>query len=99
MSAKEFARVTDVNLEGVHFVIRAFFPDMIQKGRGVVVNFSSGLKYQHLPAGLAAVALNPGIIDTRMLCSCFGEGAGSYPTPEKRAKVAVPFLASLVQPP
>lgn len=50
---------------------------------------------QELPAGLAAVALNPGIIDTRMLCSCFGEDASSYPSPEEWAKVAVPFLTSL----
>ena len=50
---------------------------------------------QELPAGLAAVALNPGIIDTRMLRSCFGEEAGSYPLPEEWAKVAVPYLASL----
>lgn len=46
-------------------------------------------------AGLAAVALNPGIIDTRMLRSCFGEGAASYPTPEEWAESAVPYLASL----
>ena len=50
---------------------------------------------QELPAGLAAVALNPGIIDTRMLRSCFGEGAGGYPTPEEWAQVAVPYLTSL----
>ena len=50
---------------------------------------------QELPAGLAAVALNPGIIDTRMLRSCFGEGAASYPSPEEWAKASVPYLASL----
>ena len=50
---------------------------------------------QELPQGLAAVALNPGIIDTRMLRSCFGGEAGGYPTPEEWAKVAVPFLAAL----
>jgi NAD(P)-dependent dehydrogenase (short-subunit alcohol dehydrogenase family) len=50
---------------------------------------------QELPACLAAVALNPGIIDTRMLRSCFGEDASQYPTPEKWAEAAVPYLASL----
>ncbi len=119
VSAEDFARVIDVNLKGVHLVIRAFLPGMIQRGKGVVVNFSSGwgrstspevapycaTKWgiegmtaalaQELPSGLAAVALNPGIIDTRMLRSCFGEHASSYPTPDEWAKVAVPFLASL----
>jgi hypothetical protein len=46
------------------------------------------LDAQELPAGLAAVALNPGIIDTRMLRCCMGEAAGSYPTPEKFLAVA-----------
>src|SRR5262249_11640612 len=34
---------------------------------------------QELPRGMAAVPLNPGIIDTDMLRSCFGDSAGSYP--------------------
>jgi NAD(P)-dependent dehydrogenase (short-subunit alcohol dehydrogenase family) len=50
---------------------------------------------QERPNGLAAVALNPGIIETQMLRSCFGEEASSYPTPEEWAKVAVPYLALL----
>jgi NAD(P)-dependent dehydrogenase (short-subunit alcohol dehydrogenase family) len=119
VSAQEFGRVVDVNLKGVHNVIRSLLPAMIERGKGVVVNFSSGwgrstspevapycaTKWgvegltaalaQELPNGLAAVALNPGIIDTRMLRSCFGGGASSYPTPEQWAKVAVPFLTSL----
>jgi len=50
---------------------------------------------QELPRGLAAVALNPGIIDTEMLRSCFGPGASSCPSPEQWARTAVPFLAAL----
>jgi NAD(P)-dependent dehydrogenase (short-subunit alcohol dehydrogenase family) len=50
---------------------------------------------QELPAGLAAVALNPGIINTDMLRSCFGGSASSYPTPERWAKTTVPFLLRL----
>lgn len=50
---------------------------------------------QELPTGLAAVALNPGIINTEMLRSCFGGSASSYPTPERWAKTAVPFLLRL----
>jgi NAD(P)-dependent dehydrogenase (short-subunit alcohol dehydrogenase family) len=50
---------------------------------------------QELPKGLAAVALNPGIINTEMLRSCFGGGASSYPTPIEWAKSAAPFLLEL----
>jgi NAD(P)-dependent dehydrogenase (short-subunit alcohol dehydrogenase family) len=50
---------------------------------------------QELPSGLAAVALNPGIINTEMLQSCFGGSASGYPSPEEWAKSAVPFLLKL----
>lgn len=50
---------------------------------------------QELPRGLAAVALNPGIIDTDMLRSCFGPAASSYPSSEEWAERAVPFLLEL----
>ncbi|PTY02662.1 oxidoreductase [Verrucomicrobia bacterium LW23] len=50
---------------------------------------------QELPRGMAAVALNPGIIDTDMLRSTFGGGSGGYPAPAEWAKSAVPFLLSL----
>jgi NAD(P)-dependent dehydrogenase (short-subunit alcohol dehydrogenase family) len=42
VTAEEFARVIDVNLKGVHLILRDFLPAMIQRGTGVVVNFSSG---------------------------------------------------------
>jgi NAD(P)-dependent dehydrogenase (short-subunit alcohol dehydrogenase family) len=50
---------------------------------------------QELPEGLAAVPLNPGIIDTDMLRSCFGASAASYPGPAAWARRAAPFLLSL----
>ncbi len=50
---------------------------------------------QELPGGLATVALNPGIINTEMLESCFGSSASSYPSPTDWAKRAVPFLLKL----
>jgi NAD(P)-dependent dehydrogenase (short-subunit alcohol dehydrogenase family) len=50
---------------------------------------------QELPRGLAAIPLNPGIINTDMLRSCFGGSASNFPSPEEWAKVAVPFLLKL----
>jgi NAD(P)-dependent dehydrogenase (short-subunit alcohol dehydrogenase family) len=50
---------------------------------------------QELPPGMAAVALNPGIIATDMLQSCFGGSASAYPSPEEWAKTAVPFLLKI----
>lgn len=44
---------------------------------------------------IAIVALNPGIINTEMLRSCFGEAAASYPDALAWAEKAVPFLAAL----
>jgi NAD(P)-dependent dehydrogenase (short-subunit alcohol dehydrogenase family) len=48
-----------------------------------------------LPSGMAAVPLNPGIINTEMLRSCFGRSAEHYPTPAQWARVAVPFILKL----
>lgn len=50
---------------------------------------------QELPAGLAAVPLNPGIIDTDMLRSSFGSQASNFIGPGPWAKAAVPFLLDL----
>jgi NAD(P)-dependent dehydrogenase (short-subunit alcohol dehydrogenase family) len=50
---------------------------------------------QELPPGMAAVPLNPGIINTDMLRSSFGSSASGYPAPEEWAKVTVPFLLKL----
>ena len=50
---------------------------------------------QELPAGMAAIALNPGIINTEMLQSCFGSSASAYPTARRWAKLAVPFILNL----
>lgn len=52
---------------------------------------------QELPPGLAAVAVNPGIIDTDMLRSCFGDNASAYQTPKEWAEIAVPFFLALNQ--
>ncbi len=119
ITENEFADVIDVNVKGLNNVLRAFLTRMIERGSGVIVNFSSGWgrstspevapycasKWavegltqslaQELPEGLAAVAFNPGIIDTDMLRSCFGEGASQHPDALEWAKAAVPFLEAL----
>ncbi len=48
-----------------------------------------------LPYGMAAIPLNPGIIDTDMLRSCFGDSASSYPSPKTWAKKVAPFLLEI----
>lgn len=50
---------------------------------------------QELPSSMAAMALNPGIINTDMLRSCFGSSAANYPSAQEWARVAVPFLLQL----
>lgn len=47
---------------------------------------------QELPSPMAAIPLNPGIIDTDMLRSCFGDSASNYPSPEEWAKRAAPYI-------
>lgn len=117
--AAQFNRLIDVNIKGVAAVIRHFVPAMVEKGRGVIVNFSSGWgrstspevapycasKYaiegltqalaQELPPDMAAVALNPGVIDTDMLRLCWSDGAASYPKADAWAKTAAPFILQL----
>ena len=113
------SRVIDVNIKGPANVIRHFVPAMAARGRGVIVNFSSGwgrtvdaevapycaTKFAmegltralalELPTGMAAVALNPGIIDTAMLQSCFGAAAPAKSPPNQWAQRAVAFLLAL----
>lgn len=50
---------------------------------------------QELPEGMAAIALNPGIINTDMLQTCFGDAANAYFTAPHWGRKAVPFLLGL----
>ncbi len=50
---------------------------------------------EELPQGMAAVALNPGVIHTEMLESCLGPEARQYLPPHQWAQAAVPFILSL----
>jgi NAD(P)-dependent dehydrogenase (short-subunit alcohol dehydrogenase family) len=119
ISPEEFSSVLEVNLGGIHNMIRSFVPKMIKMGHGIIANFSSywgqstapdvapycaskwgveGLTRslaQELPKGLAAVAFNPGVINTEMLQSTFGSQANAYPTPQQWASQAVTRLIQL----
>src|SRR3569623_2060082 len=50
---------------------------------------------QETDGKVTVAALNPGIIDTDMLRSTFGGGAGHYPDAQQWAKRAVPYLISI----
>jgi NAD(P)-dependent dehydrogenase (short-subunit alcohol dehydrogenase family) len=50
---------------------------------------------QELPPTMAAVPLNPGVIDTAMLRQCWKERAGTFQKADAWAKRAAPFLLSL----
>jgi len=50
---------------------------------------------EEVPRGMAVVPLNPGVIDTDMLRTCWGGAAGSYVAPETWARAAAPFLLGL----
>lgn len=50
---------------------------------------------EEVPSGMAVIPLNPGVIDTAMLRTCWGEAAGNYVTPERWARAAAPFLLGL----
>jgi NAD(P)-dependent dehydrogenase (short-subunit alcohol dehydrogenase family) len=50
---------------------------------------------QELPKGMAAVPLNPGVIDTDMLRQAWADGASAYPNAEQWAARAAPFLLAL----
>ncbi|WP_425613892.1 SDR family oxidoreductase [Anatilimnocola sp. NA78] len=49
---------------------------------------------QELPRGMVAIPLNPGIINTELLQSCFA-GADSFPSPEKWSRQAAPYILGL----
>lgn len=119
ISAEEFDRLSAININGTANMIRHAVPMMIDHGRGIIVNLSSGwgrssspevapycaskwaieglnqALAQELPAGLGTIALNPGVINTHMLQTCWGEHASSYEGPATWASTAAPFLLGL----
>jgi len=119
VSEAEFERVLAINVSGTHRILRHVLPAMLNNGRGVVVNLSSGWGRSvspgvapycaskwaiegmtaalaaELPSGMAAVPLNPGVIDTDMLREAWGDGARGYRSAAAWARTAAPFLLGL----
>ena len=117
--AEEVGKVVSVNIVGVINVIRCFAPAMVERGKGVIVNLSSGwgrsvspevapycaTKWaiegltkalaEELPEGMAAVPLNPGVVDTDMLRQAYSDGAASYPKADAWATRAAPYILGL----
>jgi NAD(P)-dependent dehydrogenase (short-subunit alcohol dehydrogenase family) len=50
---------------------------------------------QELPNGMAAIPLNPGVINTDMLQQCWADGADRYPTATEWARIAAPYILNL----
>lgn len=50
---------------------------------------------KELPPGLAIVALNPGVVNTDMLVSCFGSNSALYQSPEAWAPKAAMMILNL----
>ena len=64
-------------------------------GKWAIEGMTQALAHE-LPHGLAAVALNPAIINTEMLQSCLGpESAAHYPAAPEWARSAGPYLLGL----
>jgi NAD(P)-dependent dehydrogenase (short-subunit alcohol dehydrogenase family) len=104
--AQTWAEVLRVNVIGTANMVRHALPVMDRRGRGVIVNLSSGWgrvgerdvapycvsKFgvealtqslaDEVGNGIVVFALNPGVVDTDMLRSAWGDGASRYPKPE-----------------
>lgn len=50
---------------------------------------------QEVPAGFAVIAMNPGIIDTDMLRTCWADGASRFPDAETWSQSAAPYFLGL----
>lgn len=117
--ASQFDALLRVNLGGIANVVRHFVPPMVARGRGVILNVSSGwgrvvspqvapycaTKWgveglsralaAELPPGMASIPVNPGIINTDMLRTCWADDALTYPEATAWAEVAADFLLGL----
>ena len=115
----EFSQLIDINVKGMFHALRHFIPILQKRGRGVIVNLSSGWgrttspevapycasKFavegltqalaQELPPEITTIALNPGIINTDMLQTCWGPDANTFPSPETWAERAADWISKI----
>ena len=88
-SDREFTKAVDVNVRGVAPEVAPYCAT-----KWAIEGLTKALA-EELPAGMAAVPLNPGVIDTDMLRACWAEGATNHPKAEAWAEVAAPFILKL----
>ncbi|MCO6385185.1 SDR family NAD(P)-dependent oxidoreductase [Oceanicola sp. 502str15] len=62
VSVEEWDRMIGVNLRGVFLVSRTFFPGMVNRGYGRIVNIASQLAYKGAPGLTAYVAAKSGVV-------------------------------------
>lgn len=62
ISVAEWDRMLGVNLRGVFLVTRAFFPGMVERGYGRIINVASQLAYKGAPGLAAYVAAKAGVV-------------------------------------
>ncbi|MFH5776728.1 SDR family NAD(P)-dependent oxidoreductase [Paracoccus sp. NGMCC 1.201697] len=62
VSVAEWDRMLGVNLRGVFLVTRAYFPGMLQRRYGRIVNIASQLAYKGAPGLAAYVAAKAGVV-------------------------------------
>ncbi len=64
---EQWSRLIDINLSGAYYCMRAVLPGMIQRGRGVIVNVSSGAASSASP-GWSAYATSKAGLDHLTRC-------------------------------
>ena len=117
--AREAETLFEVNVLGMLNLFRAFVPEFIGKGSGMIINISSGAGRMglpgigaycgtkwavegltkslatELPEGVGTVALSPGMVDTDMLRTCFGEEAASHHDAAQWAATAADYILGI----
>ena len=58
---EQWGRLIDINLSGAYYCMRAVLPGMLERGRGVIVNVSSGVAVSVSPGWSAYAASKAGL--------------------------------------